>query len=114
MRNVDKSSLNDHLKVLGPKLGWHVRSARFDDLTVTLPEADLRQIEKLAEDPIAWTMQAAERTPVTSATTHGLVNVTLDMDGYKGRSHLPVVVIVISAIALALSVIVTVICKLED
>ena len=114
IRNMDKNRLQAHLKVLGPKLGWHVRNAGFDNLTVALPETDLGQIEELAQDPVAWTLKAKQRPPAASAYTQGLVNVTLDLDGYRGRSPLPIIIIIISALILFFSAIIAIVATVSE
>ena len=90
MVNTETGRFREWMLRLGPRLGWLTRQGGYDgDIRATIPEEDLPEIERMVRNPQAWLQEAREREPAGQVKPGPLVNVVLNLDPYRGRTHWP-------------------------
>lgn len=77
-------SFHDNLKNIAPQQGWHAASLATSRLELTLPAQDIGQLNRLANQPVAWIREhhrpGGRAKPPASEE---LVTVRLDIHGQK-------------------------------
>ena len=90
---ADADRLEDHLIHLGNQLGWLTQRGRFSgQINATMPEKDLAQVARMSRDPTGWVLETLQKKPV-SQVTGPPVNVSIEINGYHGRSPLPMILL---------------------
>ena len=75
-----------HLSNAGARRGWLVQSERFDTLLLTMPAKDLRELDEMAQDPLAWLSQPHRQAP-GGPTPPDIINIRLKADGSDTRNY---------------------------
>ena len=81
----DKYDLKKHLTTIAPSMGWYIHDHSMGRIYVVMDEKSLDALGELADDPVGWVYKYQNNDQYIEPE-NDLVNVTIDLDGYYGRS----------------------------